>query len=570
MQQIEIERRAMVPVGEWAAGLPPMLAQVLARRGIQSADQLQLTAQQLPHFKLLKGATAAAEVLAQAITQHQVICICGDFDADGATSTALMVSVLRALGAAQVHYLVPNRFADGYGVSPALVAQAQQLGTQVLVTVDSGISCHAGIAAAKAAGMTVIVTDHHLPSAELPAADVIVNPNQPDCEFPSPNIAGVGVAFYVLLALRHCLREQGVTVPNLAQWLDLVAVGTVADVVKLDGVNRILVQQGLQRIRAGACRPGIQALLQVAQRSPQQLQAADLGYAVAPRINAAGRLDDMAAGIECLLATDYHTALRYAEQLDQLNQTRRHIEAEMREEAETYVVQLTHEQDQLPAALVLYQPGWHQGVVGIVAGRVKEQCHRPVIAFAESDDGTLKGSARSIPGLHIRDVLERIHGLNPQLMVRFGGHAMAAGLTIRPDQLAEFRTRFVEQVEQWLEPEQLTRTIWSDGELTADYFQLPFVQQLEAFGPWGHGFPEPVFDGEFRIVNQRLVGQRHLKLVLETPQRSVVDAIAFNVDLGQWPDAGVQTIHAAYRLQLNHFRGQTSVQLNLEHLRALR
>lgn len=570
MQNIQIQRRATISVGDWAAGIPPILAQILARRGIQSAEQLQLTTQQLPHFRLLKGATEAAELLAHAIAQQKIICICGDFDADGATSTALMVSVLRTLGAAHVHYLVPNRFAQGYGVSPALVEQAQQLGTQVLVTVDSGISCHAGVAAAKAAGMQVIVTDHHLPGAQLPHADVIVNPNLPDCEFPSTNIAGVGVAFYVLLALRHYLRSQGQPVPNLAQWLDLVAVGTVADVVKLDSVNRILVRQGLQRIRAGVCRPGITALLQVAQRDPKQLQAADLGFAIAPRINAAGRLDDMATGIECLLAADLTTALRYAELLEQFNKTRRDIEAGMREEAELYVSQLSTEQHQLPSALVLYQHGWHQGVVGIVAGRLKEHCHRPVIAFADGDDGVLKGSARSIAGLHIRDVLERVHSRYPYLIQRFGGHAMAAGLSILPEHLAEFRQRFVEQVEEWVEPEQLTRTIWSDGELDASCLQIPFVQQLEALGPWGHGFDEPIFDGEFRVIQQRLVGQRHLKLTLATPQRVVIDAIAFNVDVAIWPDATVQRIHAAYRLQLNHFRGQTSVQLNLEHLRALR
>lgn len=570
MTDISIQRRPKVEVGDWAAGLPPLLAQILARRGIAEAQQLDLGAKQLPHFNLLKGTDVAAKILADAIAQQQAICICGDFDADGATSTALMVSVLQALSAQRVSYIVPNRFADGYGLSPAVVAQAQQQGAEIIVTVDSGISCHAGVAAAKAAGMTVIITDHHLPGAQLPNADVIVNPNQPNCEFPSPNIAGVGVAFYVLLALRNELRERGIETPNLAQWLDLVAVGTVADVVKLDGVNRILVQQGLQRIRAGYCRPGIAALLQVANRDPQQLQASDLGFAIGPRINAAGRLDDMAAGIECLLAQNLAQAQELASQLDALNKARRNIETEMREEAEAYVAQLNADGDRLPAALVLYQAGWHQGVVGIVAGRVKEQCHRPVIAFADSDDGYLKGSARSIPGLHIRDVLERVHSLYPHLIERFGGHAMAAGLSLAHENLNEFRQAFTQQVEIWLGDEELTRTIWSDGELDADYLQEPFVRQLEAYGPWGQGFPEPIFDGEFRIVDHRVVGERHLKLVLETPQRVVVDAIAFNIDLKIWPDDSVQRLHAAYKVQLNHFRGRTSVQLQLEHFYALR
>ncbi|RZQ56693.1 single-stranded-DNA-specific exonuclease RecJ [Pseudidiomarina tainanensis] len=570
MAEISIQRRPTVTVGDWATGIPPVLAQILARRGIVDAPQLDLSAKQLPHFNLLRGVETAACILADAIVQQQAICICGDFDADGATSTALMVSVLQALGAERVGYIVPNRFADGYGLSPAVVAQAQQQDAEVIVTVDSGISCHAGVAAAKAAGMTVIITDHHLPGPQLPPADVIVNPNQPACDFPSPNIAGVGVAFYVLLALRHELRERGIDTPNLAQWLDLVAVGTVADVVKLDGVNRILVQQGLQRIRAGYCRPGIAALLQVANRDPQQLQASDLGFAIGPRINAAGRLDDMAAGIECLLATNLTQAQQLAAKLDELNKARRSIETEMREEAEAYVAQLNADSDQLPAALVLYQAGWHQGVVGIVAGRVKEQCHRPVIAFADSDDGFLKGSARSIPGLHIRDVLERVHSLHPQLIERFGGHAMAAGLTLARENLGAFREAFTQQVADWLGADDLTHTIWSDGELDAEYLQEPFVRQLEAYGPWGQGFPEPIFDGEFRIAQQRLVGERHLKLVLETPQRVVIDAIAFNVDLQVWPDTSIERMHAAYKVQLNHFRGRTSVQLQLEHFYALR
>lgn len=569
MSTLTIKRREQTQLGPWAAHMPPVIAQILASRGVVDAQQLDLGLRYLPHFNQLQGTTAAAQRLTQAIRKNQAICICGDFDADGATSTALMVSVLQAMGAQRVSYIVPNRFSDGYGLSPAVVAQAQQQGAELIVTVDSGISCHAGVTAAKEAGLDVLITDHHLPPEQLPPADIIVNPNLPTCQFPSPNIAGVGVAFYVLLALRHELREQGVDVPNLAQWLDLVALGTVADVVKLDGVNRILVQQGLQRIRAGYCRPGIAALLQVANRDPQQLQATDLGFALGPRINAAGRLDDMAAGIECLLATNVTTAQQLATQLDELNRTRRSIETEMREEAEAYVTQITDAND-IPPAMVLYQPGWHQGVVGIVAGRVKDQYHRPVVAFADSDDGLLKGSARSIAGLHIRDVLERVHSLHPQLIERFGGHAMAAGLSISAANLEAFRAAFVTQVSEWVDDSTLEQVLWSDGELDASCLQEPFVRQLEAYGPWGQGFPEPLFDGEFRIVQQRLVGERHLKLVLESKDRVVIDAIAFNVDLTTWPDASVSRIHAAYKLQLNHFRGRTSVQLQLEHFYALR
>lgn len=569
MVALTIRRRPPVELGEWANTLPPIIAQILASRGIADAGQLDLGLRQLPHFEQLKGAQAAAKRLVEAIDKQQAICICGDFDADGATSTALMVSVLQAMGAQHVNYIVPNRFADGYGLSPAVVAQAQKQGAQLIVTVDSGISCHAGVQAAKDANIDVIITDHHLPPNTLPPADIIVNPNQADCAFPSPNIAGVGVAFYVLLALRHELRELGREVPNLADWLDIVALGTVADVVKLDGVNRVLVQQGLQRIRAGYCRPGIAALLQVANRDPQQLQAADLGFALGPRINAAGRLDDMAAGIECLLATQHTSAQQLAVQLDELNQARRSIETEMREAAEIYVAQLATA-EQLPPAMVLYQSGWHQGVVGIVAGRVKDQYHRPVVAFADSDDGLLKGSARSIPGLHIRDLLERVHSLHPQLIERFGGHAMAAGLSLAAENLSAFREAFVAQVNEWVDESTLTQTIWSDGELDASCLQEPFIRALAAYGPWGQGFPEPLFDGEFRIVQQRLVGERHLKLVLETADRAVIDAIAFNVDLTVWPDASVRMIHAAYKPQLNHFRGRTSVQLQLEHFYALR
>ena len=483
-----------------------------------------------------------------------------------------MVSVLRAMGAQQVSYCVPNRFTDGYGLSPNVVSYAQQQGAQLLLTVDSGISCHAGVDAANAAGLDVIITDHHLAGAELPKAYAIVNPNQPACGFPSKSIAGVGVAFYVLLALRAQARERQhhAAQLNLAEWLDLVALGTVADVVKLDGTNRVLVQQGLQRIRAGHCRPGIQALLQVTQREPERLQATDLGFALAPRINAAGRLDDMAIGIECLLSEDINTAIELAAQLNDLNAERRSIESEMRESAASYVADLQLTEAQLPPLLVLHEAGWHQGVVGIVAGRVKEQFHRPTITFAAGDDGLLKGSARSIPGLHMRDLLERVHTLQPNLIERFGGHAMAAGLSLAPENLEAFKQAAVAVAEEWLEAEALERTIVTDGSLDASCFTQGFVEQLQRLGPWGQGFPEPLFDDTFELVQQRIVGKNHLKMVVRSSDGIILDAIAFNVDTNVWPDLALREAQLVYKLQLNHFRGRTNVQLLVEHLLPLR
>ncbi|RUO74052.1 single-stranded-DNA-specific exonuclease RecJ [Pseudidiomarina sediminum] len=569
---LTIRRRPDVDCEGLPQQLPWILRQVLARRGVAASEQLDLTLKQLPHFKQLHDCEKAAARIFQAITQGQSICICGDFDADGATSTALMVSVLQAMGARKVHYCVPNRFTDGYGLSPNLVSYAAERGTDLLITVDSGVSCHEGVAAANAAGIDVIITDHHLAGAQLPPAFALVNPNQPACQFPCKSIAGVGVAFYVLLAVRALAREQHhpAAQVNLAQWLDLVALGTVADVVKLEATNRVLVQQGLQRIRKGYCRPGIQALLSVTQRQAQQLQAADLGFALAPRINAAGRLDDMALGIECLLADEVETALEYAEQLNGLNQQRREIENEMRESAVAYMAELQLDASTLPPLLVLYQDDWHQGVVGIVAGRIKEQYHRPTITFAIGDDGLLKGSARSIPGLHMRDLLERVHTLHPQLIARFGGHAMAAGLSLAPEHLDDFRAAATAVAEQWLDAQALEREIWTDGGLDASCFSVPFVQQLEQLGPWGQGFPEPLFDDVFEVVQQRIVGEKHLKLVLRSNDGVMLDAIAFNVDTQRWPDLEVRRAELVYKVQLNHFRGRTNVQLLVEHLAPLR
>jgi len=499
--------------------------------------------------------------------------VVGDFDADGATSTALTVLALRSMGGATVDYLVPNRFEDGYGLSPEVVEQAAARGAELIVTVDNGISSHAGVDVAHAKGMQVLVTDHHLPGETLPAAEAIVNPNLRGCAFPSKSLAGVGVAFYLMLALRARLRDSGwfeqraLAMPNLAELLDLVALGTVADVVPLDANNRILVYQGLNRIRAGKCRPGIRALLEVANRDARQLAANDLGFALGPRLNAAGRLDDMSIGVALLLSDDIAQARMLANDLDALNQTRREIEQGMQVEALQLCDQLERTSTELPYGLAMYHPEWHQGVVGILASRIKERFHRPVIAFAPAGDGILKGSGRSVPGLHMRDALERLDMLNPGLMMKFGGHAMAAGLSLEEARFDEFRQRFGELVGEWLDPAMLEGVIWSDGELAMQELSLTTAELLREGGPWGQAFPEPTFDGKFRILQQRLVGEKHLKLMVEPLGGGpLLDGIAFNVDTTLWPDSSVREVELAYKLDVNEFRGNRNVQLLIQHL----
>lgn len=570
MSDYEIRRYPTVNEDGLPRHIPPLLRQIYARRGVTDGAELTLKASGLLHFSSLKGIDAAALLLKNALEQQLKVCICGDFDADGATSSALMVSALNAFGLHRVSYRVPNRMTDGYGLSVAMVEQMAAEGVDLIITVDNGIAAHDAITCARNHNIQVMVTDHHLPPAELPPANVIVNPNQLDCPFPSKNLAGVGVAFYVLLALRAALRESGVEfLPNLADWLDLVALGTVADVVPLDHNNRVLVQQGIARIRKGFSRPGVQALLAVSNREAAQLAASDLGFALGPRINAAGRLDDIGLGIECLLA-EKQRADQLAQQLNDLNQQRKTIEADMREYAEKAVAQLRFDQGQLPNLLTLYQPDWHSGVIGIVAGRVKEQVNRPVIALAKDGDALLKGSARSVPGLHMRDLLERVHSLQPGIMERFGGHAMAAGLTLKEAHLPAF-SRLAEQVaSEWLSDEQKHRILWSDGELTAEQLSLRSVTDLQNAGPWGQGFPEPLFDGAFELVDQRIVGERHLKLLIRHPQGELLDGIAFNVDTDAWPASTASVVELLYKPQLNHFRGRTNVQLLVEQIRAIR
>lgn len=568
-----LRRREAADCSALPDDLHPLLRRLYASRGVRSVAELERGVRGLLPYQQLNGIDQAVSLLHQALQEQQRIVIVGDFDADGATSTALSVLALRSMGGGNVQYLVPNRFEDGYGLSPEVVEQAAAMGAELIMTVDNGISSFAGVEAAHQCGIRVLVTDHHLPGDVLPAADAMVNPNLADCPFPSKSLAGVGVAFYLMLALRTHLRDSGwfeqraLAVPNLAELLDLVALGTVADVVALDGNNRILVHQGLNRIRAGKCRPGIRALLEVAKRDARQLVANDLGFALGPRLNAAGRLDDMSIGVALLLCDDMAQARALANDLDSLNAARREIEQGMQVEALQICDELERTSAQMPYGLAIYHPEWHQGVVGILASRIKERFYRPVIAFAPAGDGILKGSGRSVQGLHMRDALDRLDTLHPGLMLKFGGHAMAAGLSLKETRFDEFRAHFAELVGEWLDASQLEGVIWSDGELTAQELTLNVAEVLRDGGPWGQSFPEPTFDGKFKILQQRLVGERHLKLMLEPLGGGpMLDGIAFNIDTTQWPDNSVRQVELAYKLDINEFRGNRSVQLLIQHL----
>ncbi|AYA63281.1 single-stranded-DNA-specific exonuclease RecJ [Alteromonas sp. RKMC-009] len=570
---LPIVRRELCSDSRLSTHLHPVLDRVYRGRAIRNIDELDNAVKQLSHFNLLKGINAASACLVDAIKTQKRVTIIGDFDADGATSTAVCILALRQLGLRQVNYLVPNRFDFGYGLSEQIVDVAYEQGTDILLTVDNGIACLAGVKRAKELGLTVIVTDHHLPGNTLPDADAIVNPNQPGCEFPSKNLAGVGVAFYLMLSLRAALQQQGwfegKQAPNLATLLDIVAVGTVADVVALDKNNRVLVYQGLQRIRSGHCRPGIQALFEIANRNKPlaYLTSTDLGFVIGPRLNAAGRLDDMALGIECLLCDDPLQARHMAAELDRLNLQRRAIETEMKEEAEAALASVSVGED-LPPALVMYQPHFHQGVIGIVAGRLKEKHHRPVIVFANQDDNTIKGSARSIPGLHIRDILDEVNTGWPGVIDKFGGHAMAAGLSLATDALAQFEKAFHHVTLRHLANIDCERKILSDGELAADEIDLSLAHALRQAGPFGQGFDAPKFDGVLDIVDQRMVGENknHLKLVFRKANGEEVDGIAFGVDTTVWPNAGILRAQVVYQLDINTFRGRESVQLLIEEI----
>lgn len=558
----------------------PILNRVYLNRGITSADQLQQTLDCLLSFSQLKGVQDAVKLLEQSIREQQSILIIGDFDADGATSTTVAVRALKKLGAVKVNYLVPNRFEYGYGLTPEIVECARQYQPDVIITVDNGISSIQGVEAAQKLGIKVVITDHHLAGKELPCADAIVNPNQPNDDFPSKAIAGVGVIFYVMLALRAQLRkgnwfkENSIAEPNLAELLDLVALGTVADVVPLDQNNRIMIAQGLARIKAGHCCAGIKALVQIAGRQLYRLGAQDLAFAVGPRLNAAGRLDDMSVGIECLLSDDEETALAFARQLNQLNEERKSIELDMKLQA----MDVLHKIDasQLPTGICVYEEDWHQGVIGILASRIKEKYHRPVIAFADAgndsntNEATIKGSARSIPGVHIRDVLDAIATRHPGLLSKFGGHAMAAGLTLEKKHFEQFAAAFDKEVCQHVDADDLHHIIHSDGELVQSDLGLSLAQLLESGGPWGQHFPEPQFDGRFNIVQRRIVGERHLKLVLKVPgSDQIIDAIAFNTVDDAWPD-DVMSVDIAYKLTVNEYRGVLSPQLIVDYIEPVR
>jgi single-stranded-DNA-specific exonuclease len=565
MSEIEIRRRALGAVQNFAAHLHPVLRRVYAARGIECDSQLDLSLERLLPVGSLDGVDAAAHLLAAHRKSGRVLVI-GDFDADGATSTALVVRALRAMQFAHADFLVPNRFRFGYGLTPEIVALAATRRPSLLVTVDNGVSSAAGVEAARELGVPVLVTDHHLPGAVLPRAEVIVNPNLAGSRFESPALAGVGVAFYVMAALAKSLSEDRFRVADL---LDLVALGTVADVVPLDLNNRVLVAQGLKRIRAGRCVPGIRALLESAGRRSEQITAADLGYAVAPRLNAAGRLTDMTVGIACLLADEPAEAARLAGLLTKLNEERREIEQRMQVEAVQLAAGLRFGDDGGESlGLCLFDESWHQGVVGLVAGKIKERLHRPVIAFARAEDGSLRGSARSVAGVNIRDALDSIATRHPELIDKFGGHAMAAGLTIGEGNLAQFRSAFAAEVAARADRESLTGVIYSDGTLETEELCIDTARALRGAGPWGQGFPEPIFDGEFRIVESRIVGGKHLKMDLQAAAggSASIEAIAFGYAGGSDLRSGA-AVRVAYRLEINEFRGAERVQLNCQHVK---
>ncbi|WP_414730076.1 single-stranded-DNA-specific exonuclease RecJ [Zhongshania aliphaticivorans] len=560
---------------EFSAAVPTLLQRLYASRGLSRDADLESGLEHLPKPEM-KGMSDACALLANALEKQHRLLIVGDFDCDGATSTSLAVLGLRALGAADVDYLVPNRFEYGYGLTPEIVAVAAERQPDLIITVDNGISSIDGVAAAAKLGIPVLVTDHHLPGDSLPQAAAIVNPNQHGCPFAGKSLAGVGVMFYVLLALRSELQQRGWfsaerAKPNLAEFLDLVALGTVADVVPLEQLNRILVEQGLRRIRAGRCRPGIQALLRVAGKESGRLVASDMGFAIGPRLNAAGRLDDMSLGIRCLLTEDADTALSLAAELDDLNRERRSIEQSMKDDAMRVLAHLQLDPTAVPNGICLYDPTWHQGVVGILASRIKDRYHRPVIAFADADGDEIKGSARSIPGLHMRDALDLIAKRHPGLLNKFGGHAMAAGMSLAKADYSRFAEAFDAIVAELTSPEQLTAAVYSDGELTAEDLSLERAELLRGAGPWGQNFPEPLFHGRFRLVQQRIVGARHLKMVLAPEQGGgqIFDAIAFNIDTDVWPSPDTEYVELVYKLDSNLFRERLSLQLMVEHLRPL-
>lgn len=560
-------QRRQIPAHRLPAQLHPVVARVLAARGLVEPEQLNLELRGLLPPTDLLGMPAAVALIRQAILKQQRIVVAGDYDADGATGVAVALLGLRRLGARDVDFVVPNRLTMGYGLSPALAQEAARAGAQLLVTVDNGIASLAGVETARALGLRVLVTDHHLPGPQLPDCDALINPNQPGCGFASKHLAGVGVMFYLLMAVRAALRDEGHFAdrpePNLAELLDLVALGTVADLVRLDRNNRILVEAGLARIRAGRARPGLRALLEVAGRRETELDAADLGFVLGPRINAAGRIDDIRTGIRCLLSEDRDEAQRLARELDRINRLRREMQTQMNESA---LDQLLDAPVAAGHGLSLFDPDWHEGVVGLVASRVKEQAHRPAVAFARAQEpGVLKGSARSVPGLHLRDVLAGIDAAQPGLILKFGGHAMAAGLSLEESRFEEFRASFDAACRAQLTPAQLERVIQTDGELAADELVLDTARALTRCGPWGQGMPEPLFEGEFEVRAAKTVGadQSHVRYRLRVPGGAELVAVHFG-GAEQMRERG--SVRVAYALSINRWQGSESLELRVQHL----
>ncbi|MDM1341147.1 single-stranded-DNA-specific exonuclease RecJ [Acinetobacter pseudolwoffii] len=564
MPKLDIKQRPFLTRPENFQGVPAFVAEILARRGVESEQELEL---KLKHLlaPTMKGLTDAIQLIDQAIDRGQKIVIVGDYDADGATSTALMVLALRDMGA-NVEYLVPDRFKYGYGLTAAIADLAfVNFTPDLLITVDNGISSHAGVKQAQDHGMQVIITDHHLTTKPTPEAEAVVNPNQLGCDFPSKALAGVGVAFYVLANLSTHRKKLGKSTTQIIHYLDLVALGTYADVASLDYNNRILVDAGLKRIQQGQCRAGISALLDIAKRDPAGLKAQDLGFVLGPRINAAGRMETMDIGIECLLAPDLANAYPLAEQLNQLNVERRQVEAKIKQDALNELEKIQLDETELPAALIMFEQHWHQGVIGIVAGRLKEQFHRPSIVFAADEDGIhIKGSARSIDGIHIRDAIEQVAEQYPHLVSHFGGHAAAAGLTLKKENFAEFKQVF-EALIATMDADLFTATLWTDGELSASAFQIETVDILQNLSPWGQKFPPPIFDGVFKIMDYRWLKDVHLKLRVALENGQVVDAIAFNA-ADKYDFDPMKDTRLVYELDKNIFNGNVSLQMRIIHL----
>ena len=578
---IIVHRKVDSPELNFSGSVHPLLQKIYKQRSISAAEDLELGLKNLLTPERFKGMDVAVTLLARALEEQQRVLIVADFDADGATSCVLATNVLKQFGLKTVEYIVPNRFEYGYGLTPEIVQVGKSLEPDLIITVDNGISSVEGVEVANSLGISVLITDHHIAPDILPAAQAVVNPNQLGCDFPSKCIAGVGVIFYLMLALRSRLRKDGwfkksnLKEPNLADQLDLVALGTIADVVALDRNNRILVYEGIKRIKAGKTRPGIEALLRVSRRDARRLKTSDLGFSVAPRLNAAGRLEDMSTGIECLLTNSENEAYLLALQLDSINQDRKQIELDMREQAFQSLEHLAIETDNLPAALCLFDERWHQGVVGIVASRIKDKFNRPAIAFAQVDAADsevveLKGSARSIQGFHVRDALDAVATQNPGLITKFGGHAMAAGLSLAKDNFDSFSRAFNSHAKKLLSEDQLRAVVLSDGPAEPEWLTLETANVIESAGPWGQEFEEPLFDGRFNLIEQRRLSGNHLKMVLSPKQdaQRVVDAIAFNVSEEDWPAEKVTEIEIVFRIDANEFRGTETLQLKVEQILA--